>query len=108
MKQFTKEQIEALFDGGIITTNNVTRKTLDAIVAEVEAGKFKVWARDKFNPSSPPKMNAGVAICGDCGRMYWCTPYEDAYQRENGGEKLVCEPCLLKPFGLKKCEYVKP
>ncbi len=108
MKQFTKEEIVALFEEGIITQNNVTSNTLDSIIAGMEAGKFKVWARNDFNPKSPPSINAGATICGDCGRMYWCTPYEDTYKRENCDEKRVCEPCLLKPFGLTKCEYVKP
>ena len=107
MKQFTKGDIQALFDGGIITENNVTQKALDSIISEIDTGKLKIWAKDDFNPKSPPGMNAGVAICGDCGRMYWCTPYEDSYKRENSDERHVCEPCLLKPFGLTKCEYVE-
>lgn len=96
-KEYNQDQILKLHEEGIITGNNVPKSRLDQITKSIGEQKLRVWSDDDFDPDKEPSLHAGVSICYECGKMYWCTPVNDAYKKSSVDESgRVCELCLLK------------
>ncbi len=96
--QHNKQTIQALFAEGVISQMWVSPSALTDILQRMDKGEIKVWSNPDFNPTKEPELHLGVSICYDCGRMYWVIPKEDAYERSDGGEGRICDPCLIKPI----------
>lgn len=96
MKIFDKETIKEWYDKEIISKKMVPLKRLERILTEIGNDSFEVWSEEDFNPENKPPVNSGITICYECGKMYWSTPFEDAYVRSSSDESegRICGRCL--------------
>jgi len=95
---YDRKMILKLYETGILPESRVPKHRLELILKEVDDGTFKVWADENFDPEKRPYETIGVSICIECGRIYWATPEDDAYEVHGmKGQGRVCEPCLVKP-----------
>jgi hypothetical protein len=92
-KGVDEKTLKELHDSGTLREEHVSATQLESMLKGVKKGAFKIWTRSGFDQANPPKRNAGISICYDCGEMYWVTPLHDAYV-VSGAEGKVCNSCM--------------
>lgn len=93
-----RSTLEQIHKAGLFTARgelNVPDEAYRNYLAGLDSGSTTLWADNDFDPGTEPEEHAGVTVCYMCGKVYWITPDEDAFPREEAKGK-ICLDCLAQ------------